>query len=524
MSKRTSGRCARAVACCLATASILAFSGTASAWDPTTIHVPLTERAALESELQVRWMEASDGAFGLFSSVRLDPSLLTVEERVIIVQTLASLPGSSGAYPLGGPGACPPPGSPEETQRFCVEGDLWELDALGWLRLGVFAESSPPSRVSRHFVFTSELNDADTSDDTLVSRRSNRRRDPSRGVAFLGLRPTNATASARAWFDDAAAPLSPVNLDRHLQSAATAASSTERQHHLAMGLICAGALSHVLQDVTLPAHARGDVDAFFQQLSHLPGDRGLPMQEWSRVHVGRAGVYALPAEGDDIHADLSRRALFFDPMRGAASITRAHHLSESTLPKPEVLHPSLSSSEAAEQLLAGIELETDEIEGANLTVWPAAAGYLRNQKGRALFAWRRDLDGVVTPFLDEEIFRSESITILPRALSATMRALELLFPQWPGREASLERGVLSFQLPANLRDAHVVVAVQDAFGRRGPPQMLDLPNGGPQRLAGLPIPDASSSTSVTFIAAHADGSTYVASRLFEGNTARSDEP
>ncbi len=526
MSTRTRAHLRSACALALAVAALtVASPRTAAAWDPTAIHVPLTERAALESDLQIRWMEASDGAFGLFSGVRLDPSMLTVAERVVIAHTLSNLPGSSGARPLGGPGACPPPGSPEQTQRFCVAGDLWELDALGWIRLGVFAESSPPTRISRHFVYAADSASAEgvTNAAGVVSRRSNRQRDASALNSFIGLRATNETASARAWYDDTSAPLAPRNLARHLEFAATAETTTKRQHHLAMALICAGALSHVLQDISLPAHARGDVDAFFRPLSRLPGDRGLPMQEWARVHIGRSGVYALPAGDDFATADLSLRGLFFHPIKGAAAVTRSEYFSESTLPAAAVLDPSLSKTDAASQLLEDADIGSETREGAALTAWPADSGYLQARNGRVLFAWRRGLDGVVTPFLDADIFRAEASSILPRAMSATSRALELLFPRWPGRDDTIDQGILSFQLPAGLVNARALVSVQDEFGTRGPPQLLDLRTDGPQRLVGLPIPSATHSTSVTFIAEREGGGSYVASRLFERTSPAADE-
>lgn len=489
----------------------------ASAWDPATIHVPLTERAALESELQVRWMNASRGGFGLFSNVRLDPALLTVSEQVTIFETLRALPDSAGARPLGGPGACPPPGSPEQTLQFCVEGDLWELDALGWLRLGVLAESSPPSLVSRHFLYPDAMDDGMGGSEATaaVSRSSQRRRDPSMTHDFIGIPTTNETANALAWYADEDAALSPQNLARHLELTATARTAVERQHHLAMALLCAGALSHVLQDLALPAHARGDVDAFFLPLSSVPGDRGLPIQEWSRTQVGRAGVYQLPEPERTAADSLSLHELLFDPQRGVAALARAHNLSESTLPAPVVLSEALSTNDAATRMLQGVTLAPEERDGAELTAWPAESGYLRGGTGRVLCAWRRDANGSVTSFLDEDLFRAQVSSLLPRAMSATTRALELLFPEWPGVEDSIERGILSFQLPADLTDLRVVIAAQDEFGDRGPAQVMHLRHAGPQRLVGLPIPTLTLGTSVTFTGSRPDGSQYVASRIYE---------
>ncbi|MGB1699309.1 MAG: hypothetical protein ACPHRO_05100 [Nannocystaceae bacterium] len=511
----------------LTCATLFGYARSAQAWDPTSIHIPLTERAALDSDLQVRWMDASDAAFGLFSGVRLDPSLLSTDERVLIFETLTNLPSSAGARPLGGPGACPPPGSPEQTQRYCVEGDLWELDALGRLRFGVLAESSPPDRVSQHFFFPSHDLESETSAPRLhdsLPQRTQRRLRTAGTSRFIGLNPTRQRASARAWYENQDGVLSPAQFSRHLELAATSPTNRERQHHLAMALICAGALGHVLQDLAVPAHARGDVDAFFQQLSELPGDRGLPLQEWSRVHIGKPGIYAIQSEDQEMGPPLPLRALFFHPTRGTAAVTRALHFSENTLPSSKVLSPALAPDMAARELLEDSDIDPTMRERATLTRWPADSGYVKLSDGRALFAWRRDANGVVTPFLDEQVYRSETEMLLPRALSATTQAFDWLFPAWPSADTTIERGILSFQLPEELREAHVLVAVQDKLGRRGPSQRIALSQRGPQRLVGLPIPTDAHSTSVTFIGDRPDGTHFVASRVFRSDVAASNEP
>ena len=134
-----------AALCCLV-------AGPAKAWDPSRTHVQLTERAALNSDLHARWMQSSAGELGLFSQLRVDPALLDRTERLLLSQAIAAAPAETGSQPLGGPGACPAVTAPLETQRYCVEGDLWQLDVLGWLRLGVFAEATPTYRLAHHFL------------------------------------------------------------------------------------------------------------------------------------------------------------------------------------------------------------------------------------------------------------------------------------------------------------------------------------------------------------------------------------
>ncbi|MGB1013946.1 MAG: hypothetical protein ACPG4T_07425, partial [Nannocystaceae bacterium] len=112
----------------------------AQAWDPSTTHIGLTQKAAINSAIHSRWMRGSELQRGLFTALRVDPALLSREELRLVQKALRNAPAASGARALGGPGACPGAQAPRSTQRFCISGDLWQLSALGWLELGVVAE------------------------------------------------------------------------------------------------------------------------------------------------------------------------------------------------------------------------------------------------------------------------------------------------------------------------------------------------------------------------------------------------
>src|SRR5690606_5854686 len=157
-----------------------------------------------------------------------------------------------------------------------------------------------------------------------------------------------------------------------------------RDHHLAMALIGVGALLHVLQDMSVPAHARGDVSAFFTALSDAPADRGLPFAEIARLSFGRHDLPGKPppavvaaTRGTTLAAGLRGHFLGDAGYEGLAVFTGRRFFSERSLPAPQFLEPETPADKAAAQLLVGADIDPGELEGAVLSPWPAERGYLK---------------------------------------------------------------------------------------------------------------------------------------------------
>ncbi|RMH00298.1 MAG: hypothetical protein D6705_00685, partial [Deltaproteobacteria bacterium] len=266
----------------------------ALAWDPATTHVGLSDRAALAGPVHRRWMAASGGTLGMFSPLRLDPKALPASTRRLVLRAVAAAPEDVGARPRGGPGACPEPPAPPGTRDRCVEGDLWEATALGWIRLGIVAETVPPERILAHFFDPADF-DRSTWEDPAVARvvaRGRHTRANGATIASFVARsaPGRGGPSALAHLEDPRNPLGLTALARHLDDLARAETPEEREHHLALALLCVGAVLHVAQDATVPAHARGDLAAFFAPLSDTPGDRGLPLSAYAARLYGRTDL------------------------------------------------------------------------------------------------------------------------------------------------------------------------------------------------------------------------------------------
>ncbi len=424
-------------------AALLGSPRRAAAWDPSTTHQALLESAITHSALHLRWMDQSGLERGLFTPLRLDPDRLEPAQRRLLQLAMKSAHEDSGALPLGGPGACPSASAPAETQMFCVDRDLWEHSALGWIRLGMLAEVTPSARHIHHFLDRAQIDAATWADRELPkvvlrTRQARSNGEPRAGIAtgtnFDGEAPT-----ALSWLEDPDDPLAPTQTFEHLTRASTAATKAERDHELALGLIGVGALLHVTQDLSVPAHARGDASAFFAPLSPAAGDRGLPMQEFVRVEYGRSDLPGLSRKlpdaspsGVPLAQTLVGHLLGEGAYEGVANLAARRFLSESSVPAPKHLEDTLSPTEAATALLGDEHhLDPAEVEGAVLAPWPAQRGYILSPTGRALAAFDTDLDGRIRPYLDETCYRDAAATLLPAAAAATTSLLDLLWPEWP---------------------------------------------------------------------------------------------
>jgi hypothetical protein len=459
----------------LMTALLLGSPRPVAAWDPSTTHQALLEAAAVRSAIHLRWMDASGLERGLFTPLRLDPNRLTPEQLRLLQLAMTSAHADSGALPLGGPGACPKASAPPDTQLFCVDRDLWEHSAIGWIQLGILAEVSPSARHIHHFLAREQLDvntwvDREIPPVVLRTRQARSNGEPRAGIA-TGTNFDGEAPSALAWLEDPQDPLAPKATFEHLALASTAASKAERDHELALAMIGLGALIHVMQDLSVPAHARGDASAFFAPLSPAAGDRGLPFQEFARLEWGRSDLPGLPRsipevqpEGLPLAETLVGHLLGEGSYEGLAQLAGRRFFSESSVPAPAFLDETLSASEAAAKLLGeDHQLDPAEVEGAVLSPWPAPQGYLLSPTGRVLAAFDTDLDGRIRPYLDEICYRDAAAVLLPAAAHTTASLLDLLWPAWP--QTRHNGDTVTLTIP-DWAEAELTVMIENGAGER----------------------------------------------------------
>jgi hypothetical protein len=458
-------------------AATLAIAPThARAWDPSTTHPGMLEAGAVRSAMHLRWMEASGLERGLFSDLRIDPDRLTADERRVLALAIHQAHADVGARPLGGPGACPPADAPPSTQLFCVDEDLWEQSALNWMRLGMVAEVTPVARQTHHFLDREQpesptWSDRELSATTLRQREARANGEPLAGT-LTGSNFAGQSNSAIAWLSDATDPLAPPQTFAHLELASTLPTRAERDHQLALALIGVGALIHVVQDLGVPAHARGDATAFFSPLSPAPGDRGLPLQEFVRIEYGRRdlpgvakGVPSTVPSGIPISTTLLGHVLGDAGYDGLATLASERYFSESTLPDPRFLELGMTAQEAAAALLGEQPaIDPVEAEGAVLSPWPSDRGYLLSSTGRALSAFDTDLEGRIRPYLDEAVYREQATALVPATVDVTRSLLDLLWPAWPDMLVSSRDATLT--IPEGWTGGKVIAFVETRRGER----------------------------------------------------------
>lgn len=455
----------------------------AQAWDPSTTHLAMLERSALDSAMHLRWMEASLLQRGLFTPLRLDPARLPPATLRTIQVALRSTHAASGAEVLGGPGACPGASAPESTRARCVQGDLWEATALGWLELGVVVETVPTERLLHHFVDRDDPEAERWTDDDLprgVLRRKHARAGGTLAARVTGGAFEGSGRSALAWMADERDPWAPPALARHLRQASLAPTAAERDHHLALALVCTGALLHVIQDLSVPAHARGDVSAMFLPLSDQRGDRGLPLQELARDAYGRSGlpvpVALSPRPIANTTGEVPRGTPMAPTLRGhvlgqgdyAGLVHEAgrRFFSESSLPGPRAVAATLDPQAAAAAVLEGAVLDASEREGAQLSGWPAERGYLVGGSGRPLAAYYVDEDQQVKLWLDRRVYRVQMQQLIPVGVDAGRSVLDLVHAGWPGMSVDREARSLVLSPGETWKGATLKVLVQDGSGQR----------------------------------------------------------
>lgn len=461
-------------------------SGPAHAWDPSTTHAAMTREAVVRSQMHVRWMDQSGLTRGVFTAVRVLPQDLDEATVRALRVAMRRVHEASGGAPLGGPGACPGPSAPASTQARCIDGDAWEMTALGWIQLGVVLETAPRNRLLHHFANGQDPAAASWSDPELpgvVLRNKAMRAEGSIARAANRSAFSGGATSAVAWLSDTTDPWAPPATLAHLQAAETATDPRVRDRELALGLVGLGALLHVVQDQSVPAHARGDLTAFFAPLSPIRGDRGLPLQEFVRVLYGRTsvpGALALSprdasARSTPLAPTLHQHLIGAGEYEGLTRFAQDHFWSESSLPAPVAVSPQLDATEAATAVLGETPgLAARELDGAHLAPWPASTGYLRSSSGRGLAAFDTDEEGRVRLFLDRRIYRDQAAHLIPAGIEASASVLDLLFPAFPEHTVDFDTGVLDLDLTQGPYNPTLVVLTEDASGSRTELQRVKL--------------------------------------------------
>ncbi len=406
----------------------LAGLGVARAWEATSTNAGLTEAAALGSHLHARLQESWGLELGLYA-----PLTVPKAGAAALFERLALLEPSEGYVPDA----------------------RGRQSALAWLVAGAVIEEVPGSRGRQHFfdpVHKTGLTGKGGHDvGSFVERRF--------GAAARDFR-----ASGSAAPDWVVAKENNLGLTRLLleqQGAVTASTPAEREQHLAYALLCAGAMSAVLEDVGSPSRARDDVAEHLSPLGGGAGDRGSRFERLAALTFGRVGI--APSRTPVTRARLRDFFTAADGL-GLADVTNKHWYSAGTLPAALTITKAPAPGELARRLVAtqrfALPAPTGEL---NLARAASGGAQLRDTNGVCLADYRFE-DNRLAWAISDGCAAEQIAAILPGVAAYAAGFLDYLF-----------RGTLVVTADGGIRVGAVAlgagtvqVMAEDATGQRTP--------------------------------------------------------
>ncbi|HKE16126.1 MAG TPA: hypothetical protein VKB80_14720 [Kofleriaceae bacterium] len=284
--------CGAVIAAC---AVVAASARPGAAWEAATTHAGLTEQAALASGLHDRLRSQFGGDQGLFQVLTVPPA-----DAPELFNVLRKLNPTHGYVPDA----------------------RGRLSAIGWLVAGSVVADAPAELAANHFFDPST--GRGLSDDS---------------VGDLGLRLTamfrggvaRSGMPAPDWIESARNPMGLAGFRAQYAKAVSARTPGERSRHLAGVLLAAGAMTHVLEDMGSPSHARNDLAAHLERLGPDGADLGSRFERVAALAYGRLGV---PGAGKPVGDRPLRDYFTAKDGSGLADRTAAAWFSDSTLPRP----------------------------------------------------------------------------------------------------------------------------------------------------------------------------------------------
>lgn len=420
----------------------------AGAYEPASTHAGMTERAALHGHLLHRYLTSVHGLpLGIFEPVQLDPARLPYLHREDLRQAFIALDPVKGYRP-----------SAQNINR-----------ALAWLTAGSVVEELPFSRGRHHFLNPRTGRGLrNTKGRWGLSLRMRFLDSMEGGGSFGGIwTGANFNLSGKSVLTWARYKHNDLSLPRHLthrMTALTAPTRAGRRHALAMALLTAGALLHLLQDMAVPAHVRNDfARTYLAQRSNIELDRASAYETQVRKAYGRSGI---PKVRGTI-PKFTRFNRFFKNSRGTglAQTTQRGYFSLGSLPKPALLQRGTTSEALHAALRKAMKIPGPPIKGLRLRSAGGAGLYYGTQSNPYLFAYRVTRRGRLEFTLDDRCYKTAATRLVPAAVRYSAGLLAHLLR---GRVALQAQGghlVGRHSGPA-LGAGTVTVLWDDAKGRR----------------------------------------------------------
>ncbi len=389
--------------------AILLLSSPVRAYEPASTHAGMTERAALNGNLLHGYLTSVHGLpLGVFEPVRLHLDMVPYLHRLDLRDALGALDPLKGYKP--------------DSRGYAR--------ALAWLAAGSVIEEIPFSRGRHHFLDPRTGKGLRNSSGRWGMSLRLRILDSLDGGGSFGGIITGSNfnlrgKSALRWARYAHNGLSLPQHWRHRFAALTAPTLAARRHHLAMALLTAGALLHLLQDMAVPAHVRNDfARTYLARRSNIELDRASAYESLVRRRYGRAGIPKVTGKPP-------RFSHFDDYFRngrstGLAQRTQRGHFSLGSLPPQMRLTPRMTMTGILAALRKRAPFPYPRVSTLRLSAAGGAGLYYSTRSNPYLFAYRIAPGGHLQVTLDDRCYRSSATRLVPLAVRYSAGLLAFL--------------------------------------------------------------------------------------------------
>ncbi len=441
----------------------------AGAWEADSTHLGLTDQAALASGVHLRLQAALGRHLGWLEPLKVGPAAFAE-----LYRRLELVPPASGTRPDA----------------------RGQQTALAWLRAGALVEGIPAARNRNHFY--------DPVHKTGLTGK---------GAGGLGEFVWETVAGDKLPGQGMAAPDwlvakdNELSLERfwlELERAATAPLPADRDQHLALALMCAGAALHVLEDVGFPANARDDLKEYLSPLGGGAADRGSRMARLAAFLYGSLGV---PPPGKVEKRDKWRAFFTSEDGTGLADVTASRWYSLGTLPgELRKVPPEWSPAEVVGRVKEAQSFPSPAPRDLNLKRAAGEAGATLRHGGVCLAAYRLR-DERLTFTIPDECAAEQLAAILPVVGGYATGLLDWMFR---GQLDVSVRGATATVTAPGLRlgKGTLHVLVEDAQGARRPAGEASV--GGGEELGRVTLPSGGVKAVAVFVGVDAAGEAIVA--------------
>jgi hypothetical protein len=439
----------------------------AGAWETDTTHLGLTEQAALSSGVNARLQKALGRRGGWLEPLAVVPSAFTQ-----LYLRLERVPFSTGARPDA----------------------RGQQSALGWLRAGALLEGIPATRNGNHFY--------DPVHKTGLTGKG------AGGLSEFVTETVGGGSLAKTGVpapDWIAAKNNDLGIARfwlELERAGTAPAPTDRSQHLALALVCAGAMLHVLEDVGFPANARDDLKEYLSPLGGGAGDRGSRSARLATFLYGGLGV---PAPEKPEKRDRWRTFFTAEDGTGLADVTATRWYSLGTLPGEVVVRSSARADEILGRVKETLRFPSPAPTEINLKRAESDEGGVVRADGVCLATYRLR-DERLWFELPDDCVAEQLGAILPVVGGYAAGMLDWLFR---GQLDVAIKGGTATVSAAKLGKGTLRLFAEDAQGVRRP--MVEVAvAGGADLLGRAPVPAGTARVAAVFKGVDAAGEEVVA--------------